>query len=390
MKQNVSFNQFGFNNESKLYKVCKYNKLVECMLKIEEQTLKCYLRIPAGWRNALWSDSEYHETIVNLQEYNLNEYNKVRAAINKSKYVAKFNLISANAQVTFVAESFNDLYKWIKDIRKQQNSEWKCEKCTFLNIDGTRCAVCDNQKVENQTLVEKKEDKTEKELYLEIQTNSVYIQLINLGFKESISKQATMNYPMRFNAALKWSNMQINKDVHVYPHEHKCDDAKNLLRVPVEITGIRDCIDFEEFVITVNYANSTTITDIISKCIEYIEKQYYPKRYKLCQIKECFIESAISVIDNNYNDVCNKNITQYEREEIISKGLRVGIENRFVHTIINNKITCKYMQENQTDDPLFCPIYFSMKEHHQHNIDLLSHMNEFDYFTDEFNEKVKC
>eukprot|EP01084_Bolivina_argentea_P096780 173980_1 len=369
MKENVEM------NESKLQKMdtSKQEQLFQCTLKIKQQNASCYIQIRPSWHNGKFEE---------LEQYDLTIYNKVRCAYNDKQYVGKFQLISQKNTITFVADSFNDMCKYVNIIRRNQKiNEWSCSICTFLNTDRSHCEMCNYVKTEDVKANEIQETETK-----ETETKEVYCKLINLGFEEKIATEAATKYPLQFNKALKFSNIHRINDL-------KCDtESKNeALCVPVEVTGLSGCIDFEQFVITVDYINSVLICDIIAKCITCVEKYYYPKRYKVYVIKNSFFSDAhLGVKDQSYNIICNKSVTEYSKDEIESKGFRIGVENRFVHKIQNNNITCKYMEDNKTDDPLYCPIYLSMKEAHEYSVDHLSHICEFQHFKDEFTQKVKC
>eukprot|EP01084_Bolivina_argentea_P096779 173977_1 len=369
---------YALINESKL-QIFKKGKLSQCMLKIEKQNASCYTQKPASWNHG-----KFEEGTVELESYDLTIYNKVRCAYKDKQYVGKFQLISEKDTIIFVADSFNDMCKYVNIIRRNQKiNEWSCGVCTFLNTNRTHCEMCNHAKPDNVKAVET----TETNMEMKNETNSMYCKLINLGFKEQIATKAANKYPLQFNKALKFSNIHEVND-------SKCDTESKTAGsfcVPVEVTGLTGCIDFEQFIITVDYTSSTLICNIIAKCIAYVEKYYYPKRYKVYVIKKSFLsDSAIAVTDKSYGIICNKSIKEYSKDEIKSKGFRIGVENCFVHKIQNNNITCKYMEDNKTDDPLYCPIYLSMKEAHEYSVDHLSHICEFQHFKDEFTQKVKC
>eukprot|EP01084_Bolivina_argentea_P043129 79478_1 len=61
-----------------------------------------------------------------------------------------------------------------------------------------------------------------------------------------------------------------------------------------------------------------------------------------------------------------------------------------VEAMNKNEITCEHMQNIHSDNPLHCPIYYSMKEEKEYNSENLEHLDAFTHFKDPFSDRSPC
>eukprot|EP01084_Bolivina_argentea_P154062 268585_1 len=167
------------------------------------------------------------------------------------------------------------------------------------------------------------------------------------------------------------SNAKVTKDIH---------------NIPINININSEDFDNEKFVIWASYTKDEKIQNILN-CIQ---KKYYPTN---CNIKVDKIKyrSFTGYVDSwDMTDIKNKSLTDYKKNDIINKGLDVGVEVKREHKVHGLKITCKFMTDLKSSDPLKCPIYFGMKEKYEWNDKNLAHLNAWNHFEDEFSSKPKC
>eukprot|EP01084_Bolivina_argentea_P244069 408963_1 len=336
------------------------------------------------------------------EKLDLQEYDCVYARYDDKYNPAKFALRSSMSRDvrTFIAPSFDAMLEWIKCIKQAQQQykhNWKCQFCTYLN-ENNKTRLCQMCGMLNKTLTKYQTEGTEGEKKRnDSSMNDTYLQLINMGFSDSDSKKASIRFPLSINKALKCVNKIRLKSSGVSTETKEAlDDIKQnndikFIEIPIEMTGLRNCTDYEEFTVKISYCEDTLIQHIVMKAVQAAQKLYYPRTFRVyCIKKHSFIEQLISPEEKTYDEVLNTKITEYKMETIVSKGLSIGIENRFVHKIRTNEITCKYMTDNNTIDPNACPIYLSLKQYYAFTQESLQHLNEYVHFSDEFNEKTKC
>eukprot|EP01084_Bolivina_argentea_P315961 547575_1 len=323
------------------------------------------------------------------EQYDLDKYDRVYAAYDDRACPTKFVLHSTSTgkKGILYAETSNSMYEWIKCINQQQSKhDWKCQFCTFLNKHNRSdiCEMCGNSnEIERKNRSHGDDSKNN--------FNDVYEQLINMGFSDEISNKASNIYTSSIIKALKIANkMRLDLNVEIKKDDNKINDI-HCIKIPIEMTGLNNCIEFEEFTLKIKYCDETLIKDVVNKSVEIPESLYYPRTFRIFLIKkDSFIGKLICSEDNGYEQLLNTKITKYKIQNIVSKGLSIQIENRFIHKIRENEITCKHMLQNNTTNPNACPIYLSMKKYSAFTEDSLNHLNEYVHFYDECNDKTKC
>ena len=73
----------------------------------------------------------------------------------------------------------------------------------------------------------------------------------------------------------------------------------------------------------------------------------------------------------------NKNDTQQDND-------------KYKHKIKEVEITCEFMKNSDTNDPLICPIYHAMKQDYKWTQQNLDHMNKYTHFSNEASQKPEC
>eukprot|EP01084_Bolivina_argentea_P154060 268583_1 len=170
------------------------------------------------------------------------------------------------------------------------------------------------------------------------------------------------------------------------PNAKITKDMQNIaININIKGAFTWDNINQKNFVIWASYTKDEKIQNILN-CIQ---KKYYPINIKVGEIYE---ESFTGEVDSDemMTDIKNKSLTDYKKNDIINKGLDVGVEVKREHKVHGLEITCKFMIDLKSNNPLKCPIYFGMKEKYEWNDKNLAHLNAWNHFEDEFSSKPKC
>ncbi len=157
---------------------------------------------------------------------------------------------------------------------------------------------------------------------------------------------------------------------------------------------MNDCIENESFVIEILYNSSKFLSDITDKILAHFNEnnlKYFPKQFTLSFIeKQSFIAQNIYDSDD-LRQILQKRLTEYNRYEIISKGLTIGLKMRkYHHKIDTNSIECKYMTYKQRINPNMCPIYHDTMHKNIFSKTSLNHLRQFSHFKNEYIEKPEC
>eukprot|EP01084_Bolivina_argentea_P161715 281496_1 len=134
-----------------------------------------------------------------------------------------------------------------------------------------------------------------------------------------------------------------------------------------------------DLVIYALYSKQETLGNIFTEITKQINHKYQPIKLIILEIGGF-----------TYKKDNNKPITSYNRSDIVRKGLSVDVSVAYEHTVIDNQINCEHMKNKNVNNPLECPIYCAMKQKYEFNQSNLQHMNEYEHFKNEFEEKPKC
>eukprot|EP01084_Bolivina_argentea_P075896 137539_1 len=146
------------------------------------------------------------------------------------------------------------------------------------------------------------------------------------------------------------------------------------------------------YTISIPYSSKVSINDILKNINTHLNKKHDPIALKMTVIYEddSFVKEDIYIDDDADQHLLNDSVTIYSRNEIRDKGLNIQIAVNYEHKVKTSQISCQHMIDNNTNNPLHCPIYYSMKQNYEWNQENLNHLNEFTHFADEFNEKPVC
>eukprot|EP01084_Bolivina_argentea_P121328 214996_1 len=157
----------------------------------------------------------------------------------------------------------------------------------------------------------------------------------------------------------------------------------------------------ETIAINIPYSSSTIIDDIVSKTIEHMNSNHYPKVF---QPRSIHIEKRISNETHYWHEqerfytyetqkwqkFLKLSLTTYNKTDLITKAIDMELRNQRIHAIDNNYITCKYLKDRLEElseynascniDPMQCPIYKSMKCDYQFTENNLHHLLQFEHF----------
>eukprot|EP01083_Nonionella_stella_P049351 131554_1 len=137
----------------------------------------------------------------------------------------------------------------------------------------------------------------------------------------------------------------------------------NTIKINVEIKG-----DVEDkFVIHSVYGKNQKMKKIFNKIIHHLNTKYDPVKYEICWVKS---GSFAGPSDNTF-------ISEYDRNEIKTKGLRVEVQVQYNHEVHNVSISCPEMKRLGTSDPMKCSIYREMKESYKYCDANLYHLEQY-------------
>eukprot|EP01083_Nonionella_stella_P049217 131250_1 len=158
------------------------------------------------------------------------------------------------------------------------------------------------------------------------------------------------------------------------------NSSDSKLTINVEIIG--DVND--KFVIHLVYGKEQKMEQILNKITNYLNTKYDHVKYEINAIKsESFTGFALPTT------LENKSITEYDRNEIKTKGLSVNVEvSKYNHQVRNVVITCPEMKRLGTADPMKCSVYCGMKESYKYCAANLYHLDEYTHLTDEYGSKA--
>eukprot|EP01084_Bolivina_argentea_P308943 534329_1 len=144
------------------------------------------------------------------------------------------------------------------------------------------------------------------------------------------------------------------------------------------------------------YSPKELIKDILISALQHVRKKHYPIRFEVDQFDNMsFIfesqKNGDYITDILMNaETINTPITAWNKETINTGYLDLDLQIHYVHKIESVNITCDYMKNVDSTDPLKCPIYCKMATSYEWNEINLKHMTEFEHFKCEFSEKKEC
>eukprot|EP01084_Bolivina_argentea_P270560 460087_1 len=173
----------------------------------------------------------------------------------------------------------------------------------------------------------------------------------------------------------------------------KCNSETNVIRIQVTAGG--EVSSFVKKQISISYCSSTTVGDVIKKAMKELHKECYPKTFYINVIYDnSFIGKNVMGFNKSQKEwdaLCATPLQKYDKMIIMRKGLSINVQNKYIHTIYQENISCTYIKDNdEKSDPLQCPIYKAMYVDQKYTKDNLNHLFEDTHFKDEFKQKEKC
>eukprot|EP01083_Nonionella_stella_P153719 494239_1 len=163
--------------------------------------------------------------------------------------------------------------------------------------------------------------------------------------------------------------------------------------VPVTIHGHSN----GTFVITFPYSKSLSLFDLCCVSMQIFNQVQSPVIYKLKEICGVSFSGGLDMMINDRQDpqqtAKNTKITQYSKNNICNKGLRLSVEIQSHHRVNSVPITCEHIancdEKGGEENALQCPVYSALKNY-VYTEENLNHVLEYTHFKDEYNEKPKC
>eukprot|EP01084_Bolivina_argentea_P270692 460345_1 len=222
--------------------------------------------------------------------------------------------------------------------------------------------------------------------------------LMTLGYTSDIIQRAfkvyIRNYGHSYNVeVLAEIILRLRKKDALKISQHNYKSPKNI-KYPIKITVKVVSLKKEEtIVVDASYDNEETIGNVADRIINHINVKYQPMKFSMKTIeKNPFIKQTISweYLENEEQFV-DEPITKYDKDAILKHGLNVQVNmKKFIHKITANNISCQYMIDNKTINPMGCLIYVKMKDQYEYTEDNLNHLNEFIHHKDEYMDKTEC
>eukprot|EP01084_Bolivina_argentea_P273425 465754_1 len=133
----------------------------------------------------------------------------------------------------------------------------------------------------------------------------------------------------------------------------------------------------QKFFVTTTYQSSQSVGDILATAIEKLNKKCDPQKF--------------DVADIHPTTSLEEPITNFRKGDLETDGFQIRVcLMKYNHKIINNEITCKFMQNQKINAEVQCPIYGKMKKQYEYSEEHLTHLNEYSHFHDEFSQKPEC
>eukprot|EP01084_Bolivina_argentea_P271284 461549_1 len=129
------------------------------------------------------------------------------------------------------------------------------------------------------------------------------------------------------------------------------------------------------------------MANILNQITKHLNKKYHPIKLEISYIGKGFTGF---VGRDTMNDVANKSITTFDKNDIIKYGLTVRVDIMYEHKILFDTASCPFMNKLNSNDPLQCPIYKAMKIKYKLTKENVNHLNEFSHFIDEYGQKPPC
>eukprot|EP01084_Bolivina_argentea_P289701 497515_1 len=171
------------------------------------------------------------------------------------------------------------------------------------------------------------------------------------------------------------------------------NNTKNIIAIPIDIiTNNHTSERFHcKFTVSALFTENETISNILDVITQHINKQYYPINFRIFKITalNSFIPHDV-FFDSGLKNIIHRKITFYKRNNIKNKGLQIEIMVNYQYNRLVEDITCKHMISNNTNNPTKCPIYYAMKEQNKCTQQNLLHLNDYNHFKTEYNEKPEC
>eukprot|EP01084_Bolivina_argentea_P051808 95277_1 len=148
----------------------------------------------------------------------------------------------------------------------------------------------------------------------------------------------------------------------------------------------------DSFVIYGLYSDQEKIENLFEQIRKHFNIKYHPITVYIHPINdESFTGGTTWDQSWEIDTIAEQVITDYDREDIINEGLDVDVSfSYYEHKIKDLSISCKYMLDKQSKDPLQCPIYYATKEKYDFSDDNLKHLKRFVHFQNECKSKPKC
>ena len=222
--------------------------------------------------------------------------------------------------------------------------------------------------------------------------------LVSMGFRTDSISRAIKLYETKYGYSYNIKKIQeiMSQLDNTTEDEQKSSKPQTKeLSIKIKADGKIDSKDITlNFDIKSVYRNKETIGDILDKIEKYIQAECHPVNVSIWMIEgyPLINYGRKSFMDTTYHPRSyNKTpITKYKKEDIIKIGLYVHFKVNYEHKITALSITCKHMNKLNSNNPLHCPIYYSMKQEYQYNEENLRHLTDYLHFVNEMEEKPEC
>eukprot|EP01084_Bolivina_argentea_P273483 465871_1 len=141
----------------------------------------------------------------------------------------------------------------------------------------------------------------------------------------------------------------------------------------------------EKFVVHSLYTKQEKVKNTLNQIEKYLNQKYEPIKIKISHIYDGFTGKQY-----NIESVSSLSLTHYIKNDIIKKGLNVYVENMYQHKVLNCHIDCKFMTNQQSKNPLVCPIYYNMIQNCEFSEENYNHLLDAVHFSSAYEQKPAC
>eukprot|EP01084_Bolivina_argentea_P203236 347148_1 len=147
-------------------------------------------------------------------------------------------------------------------------------------------------------------------------------------------------------------------------------------------------IDYTEHLIFTKNQNNITYTCVMRTILDHLHKMKHPMKFRINKIERL---NKISVSNSNLERriiVLNANNSATDDDQDVLE-LSVAMD-RYHHQTLSKTITCEQLKSKNSQNPMDCSIYATMKGKYKWNEQNLKHLTNFTHFNDDYNQKTPC